>query len=141
MSDMERLTKRTGYGICGNNATVKNYPLYKVALEDPLDHGIVGQCFEKLAHYEDLAEQGRLIVLPCNVGGKLFQPFINEGCIVEFVLIGIVYDIVLKKWHLEVAYEIGHNFRKTIREIENIGKTVFLTKAEAEAKLKAQEGM
>lgn len=63
MSNMERLTERTDYGICGNNATVKNYPLYKVALEDPLDHGIVGLCFEKLAYYEDLAEQGRLIEL------------------------------------------------------------------------------
>ena len=62
---MDRLTERTNMGIVGNNESVKNYPLYKVAEYDELDHGITGQCFEKLADYEDLDEQGLLLCLPC----------------------------------------------------------------------------
>lgn len=53
---MERLTERTDMGIVGNNESVKNYPLYKVAEYDELDHGIVSQCFDKLAEYEDFEE-------------------------------------------------------------------------------------
>ena len=53
---MERLTKRTVMGIVGNNASIKNYPLYKVAQYDELDRGITGQCFDKLAEYEDFEE-------------------------------------------------------------------------------------
>lgn len=69
---MSRLTKRTSVGIVGNNDRVKNYPLHTVAKSDPLDHGIIGQCFNKLADYEDLEEQGLLLRLPCKVGDTVY---------------------------------------------------------------------
>ena len=69
---MERLTERTNIGIVGNNESVKNYPLYKVAEYDELDHRIVSQCFDKLAEYEDLEEQGLLLRLPCKVGDTVY---------------------------------------------------------------------
>ena len=71
---------------------------------------------EKLAEYEDLEEQGLLLRLPCKVGST-------------------VYHIVNKR----------------ILEVENVdlfficlcvaefGKTIFLTKEEAEQKLKEME--
>ena len=33
---------------------------------------------EKLAHYEDLEEQGRLIELPCKIGEKVYE--VNKTC-------------------------------------------------------------
>jgi hypothetical protein len=69
---MPRLTVRTPYGLCGSTKGVENYPLYKVAQEDPLDHGLVRQCFEKLADYEDKEEQGTLASLPCKAGDTVY---------------------------------------------------------------------
>ena len=54
---MERLTERTKYGIVGNNNGVENFPLYSLYDETHLDHGLIEQCFNKLAEYEDLEEQ------------------------------------------------------------------------------------
>ena len=121
---MERLTERTPYGICGNNERVTHYPLYKVAMEDPLDHGITGQCFEKLAEYEDLEEQGLLLRLPCKVGDKVYQIH------------------TLPKSNRKVLAEvIADEFFITLCTLEKrFGKTVFLTKEEAESALEKMKG-
>ena len=71
------------------------------------------QLIDKLAYYEDLDEQGRLIKLPCKVGDTVY--FIkNSETIVkrkaDMIFIGVFW--------------------------EEFGKTVFLTKEEAEEKLK-----
>lgn len=71
------------------------------------------QLIDKLAEYEDLDEQGRLIKLPCKVGDTVY--FIkNSETIVkrkaDMIFIGVFW--------------------------EEFGKTVFLTKEEAEEKLK-----
>ena len=61
---MERLTQRTKDGIVGNNNGVENFPLYSLYDETHLDHGLIEQCFNKLAEYEDAEEQGLLLRLP-----------------------------------------------------------------------------
>ena len=122
---MERLTKRTVMGIVGNNASIKNYPLYKVAQYDELDRGITGQCFEKLADYEDLDEQGLLLRLPTEAY------FIKN-------------NNVCKGWVQEVVYSVCRKLLLDIRYDDNsldsyrgfLGNDVFLTQAEAEKKLK-----
>ena len=78
--------------------------------------------WDKLADYEDLEDQGLLIKLPCRVG-----------------------DIV----YLVRTYGRSDTTKKVMRRIEeipftvvwldDIGKTVFLTKKEAEAKLREME--
>ena len=70
---MERLTERTKYGIVGNNNGVENFPLYSLYDETHLDHGLIEQCFNKLAEYEDLEEQGLLLRLPCKVGDTVYS--------------------------------------------------------------------
>ena len=45
--------------------------LYKVCLER--------QIFEKLQHYEDLEEQGRLVILQKPIGRVTFDQFNREG--------------------------------------------------------------
>lgn len=81
-----------------------------------------GQEIEKLAHYEDLEEQGRLIELPCKVGDT-------------------VYFIHHTRTKPVIAETKSDEFMLALCVMENrFGKTAFLTKAEAEAKLEEMRG-
>ena len=114
---MNRLTERTKYGIVGNNDRVSNYPLYKVANSDPLDHHIIEQCFNKLADYEDDEEQGLLLRLPCKECTN-------------------VYKIINQRDNFDDRpYKIVTTVQFDVSMIKEIGKTIFLTKEQANQKL------
>jgi len=98
---------------------------------------------DKLARYEDLEEQGRLIKLPCKVGDVVYR--INIGAMKPVIPLRVV----------EYRFKIvGNCIRKKIccsddflckqpsiiYYAEDIGNKVFLTKAEAEEKLKELRG-
>ena len=91
----------------------------------------------KLKEYEDLEEQGLLLRLPCPIGSTLYQSIYSR--INEYKVIGLCFDISHNKWMYEVIYEVGFEWHKTVCDINYIGKTVFLTKSEAEQKLKEME--
>lgn len=79
------------------------------------------RCIDKLAYYEDLEEQGRLIELPCAVGDEVFiiwGPRYRAG--------RSVYGINTGKFRLS--------------DIQNLNNTVFTTREAAEAKLAEMEG-
>ena len=93
---------------------------------------------EKLKHYEDLEEQGRLIELPCKIGDTMYvvedwgyRKELKEREIGVITLKGI-NDFSKEFWE-DVYGGILGNF-------SDIGKTVFLTKVEAEAALKELRG-
>ena len=92
----------------------------------------------ELKRYKDKEEQGLLIELPCKVGDKLYQPAF--GNVKEYTLIGVVYDIFQKKWHLEIAFEVCGKWTKGICERDDIGRIVFLTRSEAEEALAKMGG-
>ena len=94
---------------------------------------MIENCLHKLAEYEDLEEQGRLICLPCKVGDSLYQPIRKN--VNEYKVIGLCYDITGGKWLFEAAYQSGLEWIKTVCRFEAIGKTVFLTKEKAEQAL------
>lgn len=77
-------------------------------------HKLVSQ----LKEYKDLEEQGKLLKLTCAVGTIVYEPyqFMGEGA-----------------WEIDV-----HKIR--LEDLEKIGKTVFLTREDAEAALKELEG-
>ena len=92
----------------------------------------------KLKEYEDLEEQGRLIKLPCKVGDKIFLDFAGFGKDID--------KFTVKDFHLD-CFEDGETILfcdyesndKTLSgqiDVTEFGKTVFLTKSEAEQKLK-----
>lgn len=91
----------------------------------------IGKCFNKLGEYENLEEQGKLLKLPCAVGdtlycdGKYFASHC-KGKIHSFKVSDIVTEI--KSYY---RGEVDYCF-----DFENVGKTVFLTREEAEAALK-----
>lgn len=99
--------------------------------------------YEKLIAYEDLEEQGLLLKLPCKVGDVAHQiMFIpkKEKCeIVE----GIVEEIAYKHSVGFTAMRIkvrNADHTLSVWDDYDFGKYVFLTKAEAEAKLKEMDG-
>ena len=90
-----------------------------------------GAC-EKLGRYEDLEEQGRLIKLPCIAGSEVYVIVLDYE--------QEQYDTAKTKI-IEVNQNCnGWFFRPLISipafKIDDFGKAVFLTKSEAEAKLK-----
>lgn len=126
---MERLTRRSTNGT-GVYATPSGEP---VKWENNR-HNVL----QKLADYEDLEEQGRLIKLPCKVGDKIFLDFAGFGKDID--------KFTVKDFHLDCFedggvvlfcdYESDDKALTGQIDVMNFGKTVFLTKSEAEAKLK-----
>ena len=127
---MERLTKISEAG----NA------YYPKCFEEPCCG--MGECLDdkcrlmldvckKLAEYEQLEEQGLLVRLPCKVGDIMFR--INKGAknpIIELTVTQI--DITTRSYNLEV---IDRDCGELMCFKNDIGKTVFLTREEAEEKL------
>lgn len=141
---MERLTERSTYGVCGNNERVKHYPLYAIANSDPLDHGIIGACFNKLADYEDAEEKGLLLQLPIALGAPCYvieTCKCYEGCwkkcqpdnirLTSKVKAAKHYKTFADMHYCCKVYERPFN----IRHLGYYGKRVFATFEEAEAAL------
>ena len=130
---MDRLTRRSANGT-GVYATPSGEP---VKWENNR-HNVL----QKLADYEDLEEQGRLIKLPCKIGDIIYR--VNAGA----------KEPVIKMRVLQVHYKQLREDRIIIRIdamndndmgescylLEDFGKNVFITKSEAEAKLKELRG-
>ena len=104
---------------------------------DDQDENYCGAAIDKLAEYEDLEEQGRLVTLPCKVGDSFFT--YSWGCH------GSHDDC----WEQDDCNECPH-LLKEIREYKfknivhilnaekDFGKTIFLTREEAEAAIKGE---
>ena len=91
----------------------------------------------KLAEYEGLEEQGLLLRLPCKIGDTVYCVEDKKiwDCIVDKVTIsrtnGVWFEVKTPKSMPDIS---------AIEYTENdFGKTVFLTQAEAEQKLKKME--
>lgn len=86
---------------------------------------------EKLAYYENLEEQGRLIELPCKIGDKVWDIKWWDDTTETRVIDGKTYFRRVMK----------HKVTKSkfkLFDYDNFGKTVFLTREEAEAALKGE---
>ena len=87
---------------------------------------------EKLGKYEDLEEQDRLIKLPCKIGTEVYDITCWDDIEEKVVVKGKAYYRIVRK----------HKVTKlpfTYSDIDDFGKTIFLTKSEAEQKLNEME--
>ena len=87
---------------------------------------------EKLREYEDLDEQGLLLRLPCRVGTSVYM--VAQDCGGD-----TLYCIRGDCEGCPYLYSFVEENKFEAYMLEDIGKTVFLTKAEAECKLKEME--
>lgn len=97
----------------------------------------------KLADYEDLEEQGRIIKLPCKVGDVVYR--INIGAMEPVIPLRVVeyrFKIVGNCIREKICCSDDFLCKQPsiIYYAEDIGNKVFLTKSEAEAKLKELKG-
>ena len=84
--------------------------------------------YEKLREYENLEEQCLLLRLPVKVGDTIY--YIEDNKVNKFV----VYSFEIR--HLQ---QFVYNYDGIRLNFKNFGKTVFITKAEAEQKLNGME--
>ena len=82
---------------------------------------------EKLGKYEDLEEQGRLVILPCKAGDTVYK--VNKASR------KVTQHKVREVEDEQVVFE-NYDYCSFNR----FGKTVFFTKSEAKAKLKELRG-
>lgn len=91
----------------------------------------VAKWLEELKSYKEAEEQGLFVRLPCKVGDTMFR--INKGAknpIIELTVTQI--DITKRSYNLEV---IDRDCGELMCSKNDIGKSVFLTREEAEKKL------
>lgn len=118
-----------------------------------------GKAIRKLAYYEDMEEQGKLAILPCKIGDTVYQPSYKftectacnyqpkysrdiecEGCEAEcdsicnpYIHVGRVVEMhVLSNGEVVVKIQFTEKWDTSHY---TVGKTVFLSKEEAEAAL------
>ena len=88
---------------------------------------------ERLAEYEDAEEQGLLVRVPVPIGTTVyeFEPLNKtvKKCTKRTIIKYTVYDD-------SIWFNFAYGYMK---DIKDFGKTVFLTKSEAEQKLKEME--
>ena len=129
---MERLTERNPLWI--------DDELWERACEPDCEE--VDAVYRKLKEYEDAEEQGLLLRLPCKVGDTLYR--VNKGA-KEPVIMMRVIQLYIKQIHKD----------RTVMRIDaindadmgescylpcDIGERIFLTREQAEAKLKGLSG-
>ena len=95
---------------------------------------------EKLGKYEDLEEQGRLIKLPCKVGDVVY--YVCDNRVMSSEVLSVKYHAEAENHGVFIRERLTVDCEGIPAEIDfnTIGKTVFLTKSEAEAKLKELRG-
>ena len=96
----------------------------------------IQKCFNKLAEYEDLEEQGLLLRLPCKVGDIVYIISRNN----EIIPLN-VYGIDIRKDDFTILVKNEKYYGYSMLSLLSKYKSVdwFITKEEAEQKLKEME--
>lgn len=132
---MERLTE--------SNPSWIDDELWERACEPDCEE--IDAVYRKLKEYGDLEEQGRLVKLPCKVGDTVWDNDCGRPCAYTITAFSfgeceeyICEPVTTKEVVFYYANSSG-SITGSFAESE-IGKSVFLNKSEAEAKLKELRG-
>lgn len=147
---MERLTIDEIIGHCERKTEqfelffekerLETTPLISSTIKEHWEHKQVAEYLKKLKEYQQLEEQGRLIKLPCKVGDTVYVNGVR-GCgeAEKYRVIRVDYHSTLgtgrNEFYIEALLCADPDSVITFYD-KQFGKTVFLTKSEAEAKLK-----
>lgn len=108
------------------------------------EHKLVKEVIEQLKEYQQLEEQGLLLKLPCKVGDVIYvNGVLGVGESEEYKVIRVYYqsNTLMKRSEFCVEALLVSDPRNSIEFYDKeIGKSIFLTKEEAEAKLKEMRG-
>lgn len=97
--------------------------------------------YRKLAYYEDLEEQGRLLVLPCNIGATIYQTRYKCTCMAGHRYLHGTCELPIEctkcpqvkvdRWIRETSFSLSM--------LDRIGIDFFVTREEAEKALECDE--
>lgn len=103
----------------------------KPGMVDNMRVATLSAAMAKLAAYEDTEEQGLLVRLPCKVGDTVY--YLNPFGEIENGKITMIQQKADGTWKFRVTTDFSRDVT-----IDAIGKTVFLSRADAEAALKGE---
>lgn len=133
---MERLTER--------NPSWIDDEMWERACEPDCEE--IDAVYRKLKDYEDAEEQGLLLRLPCKVGDTVYCMFSrynkcthNNKEFDEYDCQGCQQDECDSKREKYIQDMRAYSLDWIVTNLKNFGKTVFLTREEAKAKLKEME--
>lgn len=128
---MERLTSARPWSDAQND--LSNEPGYSYIWQKLQRYEDTGLEPEELAQAK---KKGRLVVLPCDVGDKLYDVTLGE--VREKTVISLSMLLSKSVNHLVIHAE---NFRNAVtsHELQDIGKNIFLTREAAEAALEERK--
>lgn len=139
---MERLTKDNGKAFEPFRYSLEDISTYKIY---DLFYEITFKVLQKLGKYEDAEEQGLLLGLPCKPRSEVFlicnrytHCSFEDVSFEESSCEGCEYDCDSRK-ELYIHRNSSVDIEWITRNLNKFGKTVFLTKEEAEAKLAEME--
>ena len=137
--------------VCGTGEDLRDYISGKEAIGCPYHQNTYGCCFEdgelywlkdvaelleELNPYKDLEEQGLLVRLPCKIGDTVYR--VNAGAKQPIIPMTVseIHFLCYKNERAVRFDAIGkEDMGESCYRLEDIGKTVFLTREEAEKKL------
>ena len=140
---MERLTERCWMNLDPWECCGQNFHCSRKLNDDGgcINGCIVPKLYKHLAEYEDLEEQGLLLKLPCKIGTTVYVIDTIYECDNDYM------DCIMEfpdRYQCERGFKCEYEHEKIVvrpesfdfKMLDNFNKTVFLTKEEAEEKLK-----
>lgn len=110
--------------------TPETFQSYAVFLQDLIGNQKASEALDRFRWLADADKDGRLVVLPCKVGDKLYRVFAGE--IFEHRVGSMKYFAIQGRWDIET-----YPFCPCVES--SIGKTIFLTHEQAEKALEAMK--
>lgn len=111
-------------------------PMNTACIKVAKDHEQLAEWLEKSKEYQQLEERGKLIKLPCKVGDTVYG--MSMGKFISLTVNEISIFCMKGEKIINAKCQSSDEFRNYVER--EFGKTVFLTKSEAEAKLKELRG-
>lgn len=133
---MDRLTEKqsAGYDLKALKSEWCDYYCNMQDFHTCVNCGIY-QAIQKLANYEDMEEQGKMMILPCNYGDFVWFIKSNFSYAEKPIKAKILYIAIRENGDFFFRTNVcGSGIDRTFSS-SNIGKTVFLTETEAEKEL------
>lgn len=104
-------------------------------IKDAEEHEQLAEWLEELKSYKEAEEQGLLVRLPCKVGDTVYVPTRNFISELRIIMVSVDMHGTYFRWMLNSGiYPNLDGFSGS-----KLGKTVFLTREEAEKKLEELE--
>lgn len=114
-------------------------PMNTACIKSAEDCEWLADCLTKFKEYQQLEEQDRLVKLPCKVGDTVY--FVHHDRVISSEVLSEKYHAEAENHGVFIRERLTIDVEGVSAEInfDDIDKTVFLTKSEAEKKLKEME--